>query len=98
MDWARQCAVVIPCRNEAVNVGEIVSAVRRQLPSMIVVDDGSTDGTADRAIAAGAKTLRHPANQGKNAALRTGWQRARACRSEERRVGKGRGARGWGAE
>jgi len=79
MDWARQCAVVIPCRNEAASIGEIVSAVRRQLPSVIVVNDGSTDGTADRAIAAGAETLRHPTRQGKGAALRTGWQRAREC-------------------
>jgi len=76
MDWARQCAVVIPCRNEGTSIGEIVSAVRQQLPSVIVVDDGSTDDTAERAIAAGAETLRHPANQGKGAALRTGWQRA----------------------
>lgn len=79
MDWARQCAAVIPCRNEAASIGEIVSAVRRQLPSVIVVDDGSADGTADRAIAAGAETLRHPVNQGKGAALRTGWHRASAC-------------------
>ena len=79
MDWARQCAAVIPCRNEAASIGEIVSAVRRQLPSVIVVNDGSTDGTADRAIAAGAETLRHPTRQGKGAALRTGWQRAREC-------------------
>lgn len=77
MDWARQCAVVIPCRNEAANIREIVSAVRQQLPTVIVVDDGSTDATAERAVAAGAETLRHPANQGKGAALRTGWQRAR---------------------
>jgi glycosyltransferase involved in cell wall biosynthesis len=77
MDWARQCAVVIPCRNEAASIGKIVSAVRLQLPSVIVVDDGSTDDTAERAFAAGAETLRHPANQGKGAALRTGWQRAR---------------------
>src|SRR4030095_2689549 len=77
MDWARQCAIVIPCRNEAASIGEIVSAVRQQLPSVIVVDDGSTDGTAQRAIAAGAEALRHSANQGKGSALRTGWQRAR---------------------
>lgn len=77
MDWARQCAAVIPCRNEAGSIGEIVSAARMQLPSVIVVDDGSTDGTAGRAISAGAETLRHPTNEGKGAALQTGWRRAR---------------------
>jgi len=77
MDWARQCAVVIPCLNEAASIGDLVSVVRRQLPSVIVVDDGSSDGTADRAIAAGAESLRHPAHRGKGAALHTGWQRAR---------------------
>jgi len=77
MDWARQCAIVIPCLNEAANIGEIVSAVRHHLPSVIVVDDGSTDSTANRARASGAETHRHPTNQGKGAALRTGWQRAR---------------------
>jgi glycosyltransferase involved in cell wall biosynthesis len=54
-----------------------VSAVRHHLPKVFVVDDGSTDGTADKAAAAGAEVLWHHTNRGKGAALRTGWQRAR---------------------
>src|SRR6266851_4795083 len=77
MDWKHQCAVVIPCFNEAATIGEIASTARRRLSSVIVVDDGSTDGTAEQATAAGAETLRHPINQGKGAALRTGWEHAR---------------------
>src|SRR5258708_27514469 len=78
MDWPAQCAVVIPCLNEAGNIGGLVRKVRRQLPSVIVVDDGSNDETGKLAEAAGAEVVHHETTRGKGAALASGWQRARA--------------------
>ena len=75
-DWRRECAAVIPCFNEAAFIGEVVASVRKHLPAVIVVDDGSSDLTAQIAQAAGAEVVQHPANMGKGAALRTGWKRA----------------------
>ena len=46
------------------------------LPAVIVVDDGSSDGTEQEARAAGAEVLRHKRNQGKGAAIQTGFRRA----------------------
>ena len=69
------CGAVIPCFNEAASIAAVVSAVRRRLPTVLVVDDGSTDGTARRAQAAGAAVTRHARNWGKGAALRTGLAR-----------------------
>lgn len=71
-DWPRDCGVVIPCLNEAAAIGPLLLEVRQHLPAIVVVDDGSTDGTAAAASAAGARVLRHPAPRGKGAALRTG--------------------------
>ncbi len=76
MHWPSQCAVVIPCLNEARTIGALVREIRRQLPSVIVVDDGSSDETGRRAMEAGADVIRHEAPRGKGAALRAGWQRA----------------------
>ena len=70
------CAAVIPCFNESASIATLVAAVRRQLPSVLVVDDGSTDRTAKLAENAGAVVLRHAQNLGKGAALRTGLARA----------------------
>ncbi|MEJ7733455.1 MAG: glycosyltransferase [Polyangiaceae bacterium] len=70
----RGCAIV-----PAYDAERTVAAVVRELVSawphpgaVIVVDDGSADGTADAARIAGARVLRHPHNRGKGAALRTG--------------------------
>ena len=71
------CAAVIPCFNESASIAALVAAVRRQLPSVLIVDDGSTDATAQLAGKAGAVVLRHARNLGKGAALRTGLARAR---------------------
>jgi glycosyltransferase involved in cell wall biosynthesis len=77
IDWKRHCAAVIPCFNEAGRIAPVVSAVRRHLPRVIVVDDGSSDATRAEAMAAGAAVIRQPENGGKGAALRAGWAHAR---------------------
>ena len=68
----KNCAAVIPCLNESASVAALVAAVRRQVPSVVVVDDGSTDDTANLASNAGAAVIRHVRNLGKGAALQTG--------------------------
>ncbi len=70
------CAAVIPCFNESASLTALVAAVRRQLPSVMVVDDGSTDGTNRLAENAGAFVLKHDSNLGKGAALQTGLSHA----------------------
>jgi glycosyltransferase involved in cell wall biosynthesis len=72
VDWRAQCAAVIPCLNEEAAITSVVLAVRRHLPTVVVVDDGSTDRTAAVAEQAGALVLRHELNLGKGAALETG--------------------------
>ncbi len=64
--------VLIPARNEARTIGPIVEAVRTKLP-VLVIDDGSTDTTADIARRAGAEVVSHPTNMRKGAALKTGF-------------------------
>ena len=65
-------AVVIAAYNEAKMIGEVVADIRRVFARVIVVDDGSRDGTASIAQAAGATVLVHPINLGQGAALQTG--------------------------
>lgn len=68
--------IVIPCYNGARRVAEVVrGALACKLP-VLVIDDGSTDESALVAAEAGARVLRHPRNQGKGAALRTGFRAA----------------------
>src|SRR5579859_3859699 len=67
-------AVVIPARNESDLVGATVRAAARipGVDMVIVVDDGSVDGTGCEAALAGATVVRHARNRGKAAALETG--------------------------
>jgi hypothetical protein len=69
--------VVIPCYQGARSVGEVVRGARGSGLPVVVVDDGSTDGSGAAAEAAGATVLRHPANRGKGAALASGFAYAR---------------------
>ena len=66
---------LIPGFNEAPRIGAVVGAARKHL-RVIVVDDGSTDGTADIARSAGAEVIELRPNGGKGAALRAGFRHA----------------------
>ena len=68
-------AALIPAHNEAARIRRVVEGASRHLP-VIVVDDGSSDDTAAIAEAAGARVIRQQPNQGKGAALRTGFAAA----------------------
>jgi len=63
---------IIPAYNEENNIGKIVDEVKKYVTSIVVVDDGSTDSTFERAIVTGVKVLRNNKNRGKGAALRRG--------------------------
>ena len=80
-DGQPDLTVVVPAYNEADTIAQVVERVQA-LPyrcQIIVVDDCSTDGTYDAATALGdgVEVLRHDRNQGKGAALRTGFANAR---------------------
>src|SRR2546428_324857 len=72
--------VVVPVFNEAETIGEVVAAARAHAP-VLVVDDGSDDGSAAAARAAGAEVLRHPRRLGKGQAVRPGVAAARSRRA-----------------
>jgi glycosyltransferase involved in cell wall biosynthesis len=68
-------AVLIPAFNEAEAIGQVVQGALAEVTRVLVVDDGSTDGTGDIAARAGAEVLRLPRNTGKGAAIRAGLER-----------------------
>jgi dolichol-phosphate mannosyltransferase len=75
----RSIAIILPAWNEAGKIGRAVARMPRDLVDVVlVVDDGSTDGTALEAERAGAQVLRHERNQGVGAAIRTGIEWAQA--------------------
>src|SRR5690349_17842338 len=68
---------LIPAYDEDRFIGSVVLKARRYVDEVIVIDDGSTDETAELAEAAGAQVIRQPRNQGKAAALNAGIEAAR---------------------
>ena len=71
-------AVVVPAFNEAENIGYVLDRIPTEVcgveTSVLVVDDGSRDGTAEVAALHGALVARHVINRGGGAALRTGYR------------------------
>src|SRR5437867_13232557 len=71
-DVRSQTAAVIPAYEDEKHIGDIVSRTREQLDHVLVIDDGSTDQTAQRAREAGAEVIVHDQNRGKGEAIKTG--------------------------
>jgi len=69
---------VIPAYNEAERITGVITRTQAHLP-VLVVDDGSTDATAEIASALGVELLRQVPNRGKGAALQAGFRYALAC-------------------
>jgi glycosyltransferase involved in cell wall biosynthesis len=64
---------LLPAYNEEISIGSVVLRTRQYADRVIVIDDGRRDRTAEVAALAGAEVLRHSENQGKGAALKTGF-------------------------
>jgi glycosyltransferase involved in cell wall biosynthesis len=78
---SQQVSVILPAKNEAGSIGKLIEEISQLLPAaqILVVNDGSTDATAELASNAGATVLSHPYSKGNGAAIKTG---ARAATGE----------------
>src|SRR5690606_26878780 len=80
MNRTPKTLVIIPALNEEGSIAHVVAATRQHLPyaDVVVVNDGSTDQTAETAEAAGAIVLNMPYNVGIGASVQTGFMFAAA--------------------
>ena len=80
--WLDRACVIVPAYQAEKTLAGVLADLRLAIPALagevFVVDDGSTDGTADVARRAGCHLFTHPTNRGKGAALATGLAAARA--------------------
>lgn len=78
---SRQLSIIVPARNEAGGLARVLPQLAGRFPGaeILVVDDGSTDATAEVAARHGARVIRHPYGMGNGAAVKTG---ARCARGE----------------
>ncbi|RZA31348.1 MAG: glycosyltransferase family 2 protein, partial [Lysobacteraceae bacterium] len=72
-----EVAVLVPALNEALRIREVVLGALAHCPNVIVVDDGSSDGTADCVADLPVILLRHEQRRGKGESLRHGFREAR---------------------
>ncbi len=79
IDMTQKISVIIPAKNEALSIGQVLSGIHNALPGMeiIVVDDGSSDETAAIATEHGALVVKHSYPIGNGAAVKTGAQYAK---------------------
>ena len=88
--WGRsRVEVVVPAYEEAPRVGKVLATMPAWVDRVWVVDDASTDGTAEAAMASGdarLELLRHTTNRGVGAAITTGYRRALAEGGNQRDV------------
>ena len=71
---AEKLSIIMPAYNEGQSIGPVIQQLRALYPDaeVIVIDDGSTDETAQAALREGAKVFRHPYNIGNGAAIKSG--------------------------
>ncbi len=72
----QQVTAIIPAYNEQISIGSVVLRTKKYVNRVIVVDDGSTDNTAEIGELAGAEVISHQTNMGKGVALKTGFEAA----------------------
>src|SRR5947207_1696370 len=76
----KKILIIVPAFNECGNIGRTIEEIRKRGPKnvdILVIDDGSTDATAEEARAAGGMVVSLPFNLGIGAAVQTGFQYAR---------------------
>jgi glycosyltransferase involved in cell wall biosynthesis len=86
-----QTAAIIPAYQDEKHIGDIVRRTRERLDRVLVVDDGSSDQTAQRAREAGAEVIVHDQNRGKGEAIKTGLAHWLAVASSSRHAADGLG-------